>query len=120
MKDFKHRLGGRKRKPDGPGANTAGERADSPNSLSRPESRATASGHEEEGSGITTGGGQARPKEQSPHPEPVPGDGGDDDQKTKEEDVKVAVDSGPGREVEQVYPSPSTPSVPPKGQSDGM
>ena len=61
-KDFKHRVGGKKRGADTAGANAAGETAGSSLSLTRPDSRATASDHDEEGGRINTDISQAQPK----------------------------------------------------------
>jgi hypothetical protein len=62
-KDFKHRLGGKKRGPDEAGANAAGETASSSLSLTRPDSRVTASGRDEEGSRISTDVSQAHSRD---------------------------------------------------------
>ena len=89
-KKIKHRLTGKKPKSDRTEADAGGERADASGSLLRPESH------------VVTGGG---------HP-----------------DVEGVVGSGPRREgndateekVEQVNPSPSTPSLAHDGKPDGM
>jgi hypothetical protein len=133
-KDFKHRLRGKKEKPDRTGANAAGERVDSSDSLPQPEPRVAAGGHGGEGSGISTDGRQVRSRGRSPQPGPVPVSGSDNDGKRREADVgekevsqrsprldpnaELVVDSGPSREVERAYPSPSTPSIPPTAAPD--
>jgi hypothetical protein len=89
-KKIKHRLTGSKHKSDRTEADAGGERADASGLLSRLESH------------VVTGGG---------HP-----------------DVEGVVGSGPSREgndagedkVEQVDPSPSTPSLAHDGKPDGM
>ena len=131
---FKHRLRGRKHKPDRTGADPTEESVDSSGSLLRPESRTATGGDDGKGRGTSTDGRQVRSRDRSPQPEPVPASGYDDDgQRGKagvdggeasqrhsrlDPDVEVAVGSGPGREVEQVYPSPSAPSIPPSGKPD--
>ena len=106
-KGFKQRLRGRKHEPDGAG------------------------GDDGEGS---TDGRQVRSRNRSPQPGPVPAGGRDDDTQRGDAgvdgredsqrhslldpDVEVGTDSGPGREVEQVYPSAPTPSIPPSGEPD--
>ena len=121
---FKHLLRGKKNKPDRVGANTPGESAGSSTSLLRPEPRVAAGGHDGEGSGTSTDVRKIRPRDRSRHPEPMPAVGSNDDQQRRkadvdekeasqryfhlDPDVEVAVRGGPSREVEQVYPSPST------------
>ena len=65
-KDLKNRLGGKKRAPDSAGANAAGERVSSSASLLQPDSHAVVSGHNEEGTGISTDISQARSSGPSP------------------------------------------------------
>ena len=115
-KDLKRRLGGRKRKPNGTGANATEESGDPSGSLLRPEPRVMDGGHNE-GSGTSTGGRQVRLRDQSSQP----AGGSDDDRQRREVDIDgrqvsqkhsrvgIVVGSGPGREVERVYPS--TPSI---------
>ena len=128
-KDLKHRLKGRKYKPDRTGVNAAGETVDSSDSLLRPDSRILARGDDGEGSRTSTEGQQVRSRDRSPQPEPMPAggsgnDGGVDGKETSQRhsgldpEVEVAVGSGPGREVERAHPSPSTPSIPPTGEPD--
>ena len=133
-KDLKHRLRGRKVKLDRTGANATEERVDSSDSLPQPAPRVAASGHDGEGSRISTDGQQVRSRDQSPQPEPVPTGGSDDDGKRREANVggrevskissgldsnaEFVVDNGPSREVERVYSSQSTPSIQPTGASD--
>ena len=131
---FKHRLRERKRKPDKTEANATEESVDSSGSLLRPESRTAAGGDDGKRSGASTDGRQVRSRDRSPQPEPVPTSGYNDDglrgkagvdrgevsqrYSRLDPDVEVAVGSGPSRQVEQVYPAPSTPSIPPSGKSD--
>ena len=133
-KKFKHRLRGRKHKPDRTGANAAGEGANSSGLLLRPDSRLVTGGHDGEGSRISTDGSQVRSRDRSPQPRSMQPGGSDEVQKRREADadeeevgqshsrtdpeVKVTAGSGPSREVEQVYPSPPTPSIPPTGKLD--
>ena len=133
-KDLKHRLKERKRKPDRTGTDAVGERDESSGSLLRPEPHIAASGHDEEGSRTSSDGRQVRSRDRSPQPEPMPAGEGSDDLQRREADVdekevsesvscldpdiEVAAGSGPSQEVEQVYPSTYTPSIP--GQPDGM
>ena len=121
---LKDRLRGKKREPDRTGANTPGDIAGSSGSLLRPEPRTVAGGHDREGKRTSTGVQQDHSRDPSPQPEPTPADGGDDARQRGEADVdekevsqnhlrldpdvEVVVDSGASREVERVYPSPST------------
>ena len=135
-KDFKHRLGGKKRAVDGAGANAAGEMASSPASITQPSSRVTASGHDEDGSRISAGVSQAHSRDPSPRPEPMPADEGHrDDSQRKEidvgekevsqrhsppDDVEAAAGGGPSQEVKPVSsPLPVTPTAP-KQELDSM
>ena len=127
-KGIKHRMKGRKNKPDRKRVDAAGERVDSPGSFLRPESRIATSGDDGEGS---TDVRQVRSRDRSPQPEPVLAGGSDNHQQGREADVdgkevgqmdsrpdqgvEVAVGSRPSQEVEQVYPSQSAPSIPPGG-----
>lgn len=132
-KDIKHRLQGRKHKPDRTGIDTAGETVGSSGSLLRPESRIGVGGDDGEGRRTSTDGLRARLRNRSPHPDPIPAGGSDNDQQRgkagvggrevskrnshPELDIEVVVDNGPSREVEQVHPSPFPP-VPPSGEHD--
>ena len=132
-KDLKHRLKGKKREPDRTEASVAEERVDPSDSLSRPESRFAASGHDGEDGGTSTDARQLCSRAQSPQPEPAPAGGSDDGERREEEiggkevsqrrlsldpNAKFVVDSGPSQEVDQVHPSPPTPSIPPTGGPD--
>ena len=123
-KDIKHRFRGKKPAPDKAAADTAGVRADPSGSPLRPDSRATASGHDEEGNSSSMDVLQALSRDQSPLPQPIPADEGDDDPQRRETDVGgrevskrhsglesnvgVAVGSGPDQ---RVHSSPSSPSL---------
>ena len=126
-KDLKHRLRGRKDKPNRTGANTT-EESDGPSgSLPRPEPHGKGVGHDE-GSGTSTGGREAHSMDQYPQP----AGGSDDDRQGREADIDgrkvsqehsrvgTAVGSGPGREIERVYPSPSAPSIPHSEKPDSL
>lgn len=118
-KDFKHRLRGKNREPDGTGTNVAGERVGS--SDSRPEPRLAADDRDEESSRISTDGRQARLRDRFPQPEPVTA-GRSHNDKRREADAsgkevsqrysrldpnaELAVDSRPSQGVGQAYPSP--------------
>jgi len=140
-KRFKHRLTGRKRKPDGTEVNTGGEGTDSASSLTRPESHIVADeGRGREGDRTNAAGEQIfstdRPL-QPGGPESVPPRGCDDGREQGEVDidggegasqrcshlhpgvdVDVAVGSGRGGELEGVDPSPSAPSISHDGKPD--
>jgi len=138
-KGFKHRLTGRKRKPDGTGANASGEGTDSASSLPQPESHVVA----DEGRALEVDRANAAEEQvfstdRSPQPdgpESVPARGGDNGREGGEADidggerttqshshphpdVEVAVGSGRGGELEGVGPSPSTPWISHGGRSD--
>ena len=121
---LKDRLRGKKEKPDRTGANAPGEIAGSSGSLLQPEPRIVVGGHDGEGSRTSTDVQQDHSRDPSPQPEPMPAGKGDDarqkgeanfDEKEVSQshsrldpDVEVVVDSGASREVERIYPSPST------------
>ena len=131
-KDFKHRLRGKKRAPDRAGADTAGERVSSPASLLPPDSRVAASGHNEEGTGISEDTSLVRSRD----PSPMPADEGRRSDSQRKEgdvdkkeggqrdsrpdlDVEVTAGSGPGREDERAYSPLPTTSISPKQGPDG-
>ena len=137
MKDLKHRLRGKKHKPDRTGANApTTESVDSSGPFLRPEPRvAVGGGHDGEQSGTSTVGQQVGSKDRSPQPESMPAGGSDgggqrgkagiDGREVSQRyshpdpDVGVAVGSGPSQvEVEQVHPAPSVPWIPPSGEPD--
>ena len=110
-KDFKHRVGTKKRGQDRAGADTVHETVDSPASLPRPDPRV-------EDGRISTSVSQVHSRDPSPHPEPVTANEDHlDDGQRKEVDVDEkersgscsgvdpdadnAVGSGPSREVKQ-------------------
>ena len=134
-KDIKYRLGGKKRAPDRAGGDAAGERISSSASLLRPDSRVAASGHNEEGSRISTDISQACSRDPSPQPKPVPVDEGrrDDPQSNEADvggkeadhggsrldpDVKIAAGSGPSREDKRAHSPPPVTSIPLKQEPD--
>ena len=135
-KDLKHRLGGKKGRADRAGANAAGETAGSSLSPTRPDSCATASGLDEEESGISTDVSQVRSRDRSPQPRPMQAEeGGDSSQGRKADaDEKGAnrsrlrlgpyvwgVGGGkPSREIKRI-PSPlSVTPTSPKREPDSM
>ena len=131
-KGFKHRLGSKKRGPDGEGTNTTGERVSSSASLLQSDPHVVVSGHEEEGSGISPGVSRVHSRDPSPHPDPAPADEGRlDDSKREEVDVGEkevnrrhsslnpgAAGSGPNRGIEQTSSPLSVTPIPPKQESD--
>jgi len=140
-KKFKHRLPGGKRKQDGTGSTFDGdlERIDSTSSLPQPEPHVVEDeSYDREGDTTDAVGGQVISTNwpQPDGPGSVPARGSDDDQGGGEADVdggepsqrgsrphpdaEVAVRNGRGGELEGVYPSPSTPSIPHSGKPDGM
>jgi len=123
--DLKHWLKRKKREPGKTGANVAGERVDSSDSLSRQEPRVTAGGGDGEGNRSDTDRWQDHPRDRSPQPEPVPADGSDNDGKELSQECsrpdptyELVVDGGPRREIERVHPSSTAPSIPPTGEPD--
>ena len=126
-KDFKHRLGGKKREQDRAGANTAEEGVGSPASLLRPGPRA------EDGK-FSTDVSQVCSGDPSPHPEPVTADEGRlEDPPRKEVDINQEVSrsppsldpdaggaagSGPGQEIKLAYSPPSVTPIAPKPEPD--
>ena len=126
---LKDRLKGRKDKRDRTGTNTP---VDPSGSLLRPEPRVATSGHDGEGSGTGKDTRQARSRGRSPQPER----GDDDDRLGRKADVDgkeasqrnsrlvpdvgIVVGSRPSQEVERIYSSPSTPSIQPAREPDGM
>ena len=136
-KKVKHRLAGSKHGPDRTETDAGGERVGATGSLPQPGPHVVASGdHDQEGGEANAVGEQVLPSNRPSRlsgPEPVP-EGGSENGKEGEADVdgredsqKHSMGSGPGKEgngadggtVEQVYPSPSTPSIPRGGNPDG-
>jgi hypothetical protein len=131
-KKLKPQQPGNKRKPERSGADAGGERVDSTGSLPRPEPHVLSGGdHDQEGSGVNVVEGHVfstnRPS-QPDEPEPVPVRGSEDDREGREGDVDAHPDveaeregnGADGKKVEQVHPSPSTPSLVRGGRPDGM
>ena len=78
-KDFKHRVGRKKRAAGGAGDNATEETAGSSLSPMRPDPRVATSGHDGEGGRISTGVSQAHSRDRSPRPKPMQADEGSDD-----------------------------------------
>ena len=132
---LKDRLKGKRHKRDRKGTSTAGERGDSSGSLLRLEPRVVAGDHDGEGSGTTTGVPKVRSKDRPPQPKSMPTGRNNDSDLQRElnvdeegvsqrdlsldPEVEAAVGSGPSREVEQVEPTPTVPSIPHSGENDG-
>ena len=137
-KKAKHLLTGKKRKPDGTGANPGGEGVDSTSALPQPESQVLVGRcYDAEGDRADGAGEPVFSTDQPPQPdgpEPVPARGGDHGRQGGEAvvdggkagqkhshphpDVEVAVGSGHSGELEGVYPSPSTPLISHDGKPD--
>jgi len=137
-KKFKHRLTGRKRKPDGTEADPGGERADSTTALLQRESHIVADeSYDREGDRANAAEEQAFSTSRPPQPDgpkfvPTRGsgngqeeggtdvDGGEASQgySHARPDVKVAVGSGRSGELEGVYTSLSTPPISYGGKAD--
>ena len=133
-KNFKHRVRGKQRGADRAGANAAGETAGSSLSLTRPGSRATASGRDEEGGRINVDASQAHSRDRSPQPKPIQSDEGGDDLQGREADVdekgasqsqlRLAPDIGgaagsrPSREIKRASSPLSVAPVSPKQEPD--
>jgi hypothetical protein len=136
-KKVKHRLAGSKHRPDRTGTAAGGERVDATGSLPQPGPHVVASGdHDQEGGNANAVGEQVLPANRPwrlSEPEPVPGGESENDQEGeadvdgREDSQKHSMGSGPGKEgngadggtVEQVNPSPSTPSIPRGENPDG-
>jgi hypothetical protein len=127
-KDFKHRLGGKKRGEESPGGSAAGERASSPAPLLPPGPRV-------EYGRISTGVSQAHSTDSPLHLEPVTADEGslDDPQRkgvdvdekginrsrsSLDPDVRGVVGSGPGREIKPVASPLSVTPITPEQEPD--
>jgi len=137
-KKIKQRLAGRKRQPDGTGADPGGGRADSTSPLPRPEPHIVAGeSRNREEDGANAAGEPVFSTDQPPHPdgpESVPARGNDNGQEGEEArvdggetsqreshphlDVEIVVGSRRSEELEGVYPSPPTPSIPRGGTPD--
>jgi len=131
MKKFKHRLTGKKRKPDGTVPNPREDGAGPTSSLSQPESRVVADESDNRKGDMTNvAGGQVFPTDQPLQPDgpgSVPGPGSDNGKEGGEADVDggeaskrdlyphpdvgVAVGGGRSGEFEGTHPSPSAPSI---------
>ena len=129
-KDFKHRLGGKKRAAEGPWDIAAGETAGSSLSPTRPDSHVTTSGRGEEGSRISADVSRTHSRDQSPQPKPMQAVEGGGNPHGRETDVNEkevsrsrlrlgpdiggAMGSSPSREIIR-SPSPlSVTPMPPK------
>ena len=134
-KKFKHRLPGRKRKPDGSVANPEedSERADSTSSLPQQEPRVIAGeSYDRGGDGADTPGEQVPSMDRPPQPESAPACGGDSGQEEEEADIdgreanqrhphlhpdsEIGVGSGSSQEVEWFSLAGSTPSLSLRGR----
>ena len=139
-KKFKHRLAGRKPKPDGTGVNLGEEGADPTSSLPQPEPHViTGASDDREGDRASVAGQQVSSTDEPPQPaesESVPArrtdngqereeadvDGGEASQSNShpQSDIEVAVGSERSGALEGVSPSPSTPLISHGGNPDGM
>ena len=124
-KDFKHRVGRKKRAADTAGANAAGETASSLLPPTQPDSRVIASSRGEEGSEIRVDVSQAHSRDQSPQLNRMQADEGGDNPQWREADVdeREANQSrsrlGPAsQEIKQASSPLFVDSVPPKLEHD--
>ena len=134
-KDFKHRLGDKKRGANRAGVNATEETAGSRLSPTQPDSRATAGGHDEEGGGINVDVSTSHSRDRSPQPEPIQADEGGDNPQGREVEVDErgagksrlrlgtyvwgAGESRPSRKIKRV-PSPlSVTPISSKQEADG-
>ena len=131
--DVKHRLGGKKHAQDRPEANVSGEKASPSASFLRPDLSVAASGHDGEGSIISTGVVlQAHSRDPSPQPEPTPANEGHEDGEVDvggkevggrhsrlDPNVEGVAGGGFGQEVVKQVTSPlSITPIPPKQEPD--
>jgi len=131
---FKQRLAGRKRRPDGTGADPGEGRADPTNPPPQPDPHAIADeSHDLEGDRADAAGERASSTvrlSQQDGPESVPARGNDNHQEGGEADVDEGeasqrdsypnpVGGGRSGELEAVNPSPSTPSISHGAEPDG-
>ena len=136
-KKIKHRLTGDKHKRDGAGSDASGGRVDSSGSLPQPEPPiAAGGGGDRDGNGTNADGGQDFSTGGAPQPElGLTGHNDNDRQRREadvdereasqgysrlEPDVETVEGSRRSGEVEEAYPSPSTPAIPHSGNPDGM
>ena len=115
-KKIKHKLTGSKRKPERTGAGVRGERTDSTGSLPLLGPRVVAGG----GHGADTGGRQAYSADLGRREVDIGGGGFSQSHSYLRSDVESAMGSRRSGEVEQVYPSTSTPPIPGSGKPDGV
>jgi len=139
-KKLKHLLAGRKREPDGTGANHGGERVELTSLPPQPGPHAVAGeSYDGEGDKADIAGEPVSSTDQPPQPdgpEPVPAHGGDSGGQAEAEadvdgrevsqgyldshtDAEVAVGSEHSGELGGVHPSLSVPSIPHDGKLDG-
>ena len=119
-KKIKQRLTGSKRKPDRTETDTPGERADSPGSLPRPETRVlTGGGHDQGEKGANTDGQQAYSTDRGRREVDIGGGAISQKHSYLRSDVGSAVGSKRSGEGERVYSSTSTPQIPSSGKPDG-
>ena len=97
-KDFKHRVGGKKRAPDRAGVNTAGEGVGSSASFLQPDLRIAVGGHDGGGSRISTDVSRVH--------------------SSLDPDVQGAAGSVPGQEIKRASSPPSDTPIPPKQGPD--
>jgi len=131
-KRIKHRLTGRKRKPDrtvvvGGGHHRGGNRVnvdgqiDQPGSLPRPEPHLVAGGsHDRGGDGTNTDGRQVYSTDRGKVEVDLGGREFSQRHSYLHSDVEAAMESGRSGEVERARPSPSTPPIPNSGKPDSM
>jgi len=131
-KKFKHRLTGRKPKPDGTGVNLGEEGAGPASPLPQPEPHViTGASDDREGDRANVAGQRVSSMDGPPHPagtdngqerDETDVDGGEAGQSHShpQPDVEVTVGSGRSGELEGTSPSPSTPLISHSGSPEGI
>ena len=142
LEKLRRLLTGRKRKPDGTGAETGGGGINQAYSVLPPEPYVVAVDDHDEGNGASVDSQQVRstgrpPQPDEPEPVQASGSGDHPDADGREvnqkyshlhSDVEMEAGSGPSREGndargendERVYPSPPALSIPHSGKPDSM
>jgi len=120
-KKFKYKLTGSKRKPDRTGPDARGEKTGSTGSLPRLEPRVVANGsHDRGGDGANTDGRQAYSTDLGCREVDIGGGGFSQRHSYLHADAETAMENRRSGEVERVYPSTFTPSIPSSGKPGGV
>jgi len=126
-KRIKHRLGKSKRNPDGIGANTSGERADSTTSLPQPVEPHFVAGESHDQVNTVEEKGFSTDQPQPEDPESAPTHGSKNDQEPEisqshpplHPDSEIGVESGSSREVNPLSPPVLAPPLSLDGEGPG-